>query len=320
MAESGRAFKLVAVMVWLAAAALPAQENPRHAGAGVAKTLSRPDLVLHYVDYGKGEPVLVLMGGPGLSGEGMEPVAQIIARRARAIVPDQRGSGGSIPKTAEAITLEGTLADLEALRQALGIEKWTVWGCSWGGALALEYASKFPSSLKGLVLVGSGPASPAPFGSAFADNMAARMSADDRAAQRYWSQPDVITRDPERAAVEVLRAIIPSQFYDRDKANEAIAVFKPGREHYNPEAAQYLGPAYDRGAAARVAALRTVQIPALIIHGRQDPTPESVAIANHQLLSNSRLVWLDRCGHWPWIEQPEAFEKALFEFLFPQGS
>jgi proline iminopeptidase len=241
MAESGRTFTLLAAIVSLLAAAVPAQENPRLAVAGVAKTLSRPDLVLHYFEYGEGEPVLVLMGGPGLSGEGMEPVAQIIAKRARAIVPDQRGSGGSIPKTAEAITLEGTLADLEALRQALGITKWTVWGCSWGGSLALHYASKFPASLKGLVLVGSGPASPASFGTAFADNMAARMSADDRAAQRYWSQPDVVARDPERAAFEMLRAIIPSQFYDRGKANEAIAAFKPGREHYNPEAEQYLG-------------------------------------------------------------------------------
>jgi pimeloyl-ACP methyl ester carboxylesterase len=42
--------------------------------------------------------------------------------------------------------------------------------------------------------------------------------------------------------------------------------------------------------------------------------PESVALENQKLLK-ARLVWLDRCGHWPWIEQPVALEKALFEFL-----
>ena len=150
--------------------------------------------------------------------------------------------------------------------------------------------------------------------------MAARMTADDRAAQRYWSQPEVVAEDPERAAFEVLRALIPSQFYDRAKANEAIAIFKPGKEYYNPEAEKYLNPAYELGAAARVAALREVQIPALIVHGRQDPMPESVALDNHNLLKGSRLVWLDQCGHWPWIEQPEELEKVLFEFLFPPGS
>jgi pimeloyl-ACP methyl ester carboxylesterase len=70
------------------------------------------------------------MGGPGFSGDGMEPVAQMIAKRGRAIVPDQRGSGGSMPKDAKAITLDATLADLEALRKEIGLEKWTVWGCS----------------------------------------------------------------------------------------------------------------------------------------------------------------------------------------------
>ena len=174
------------------------QETPRRVMSGVAKSLARPDLVLHYFDYGQGESVLVLMGGPGVPGKGMEPVARIIAKRARAIVPDQRGSGASMPKEAEAITLEATLADFEALRKDLALEKWTVWGCSWGGMLALEYASKFPQSLKGLVLVGSGGPSWASFGKAFRDNMAARMTADDRAAQDYWSQPAVVADDPIR--------------------------------------------------------------------------------------------------------------------------
>lgn len=280
-----------------------------------ARTLARPDLVLHYKDYGQGEPVLVLMGGPGFSGEAMEPVARIIAKRGRAIVPDQRGSGGSMPKDPKAITLDATIADLEALRKELGLEKWTVWGCSWGGMMALDYASKSPSSIKGLVLVGSGGASWA-FAKAFSDNMKARMSADDLSAQRYWSQPDVVSKDPTRATIEGMRAILPSQFYDRTKAHEAIAILKAGKEHYNTEAGDHLSPAYEEGALSRIEALRKLNIPALILHGRQDPMPESVALENQKLLKGSRLVWLDRCGHWPWIEQPAAVEKALFEFLF----
>jgi len=312
------AFCLLLIVGLQAETSAPGQE-PRHPlTLGVAKALQRPDLVLHFKDYGQGEPVLVLMGGPGFSGEGMEPVAQIIAKRARAIVPDQRGSGGSIPKTAGAITLDATLADLEVLRSSLGLEKWTVWGCSWGGMLALDYASKFPGSVKGLVLAGSGGTSWASFGKAFSDNMGARMSPDDRAAQRYWSQPAVVANDPPRAAIEGMRAILPSQFYDRAKAQEVIAILKAGSEHYNPEAGDYLIPAYEQGATARIEALGELRIPTLILHGRQDPMPESVALANQALLKGSRLVWLDQCGHWPWIEQPAALEKALFEFLFAE--
>ncbi len=299
----------------LQSAAPAANAKPAPPIVGVAKTLARPDLLLHYKDYGSGEPVLVLMGGPGVPGDGIAPVAGMIGKRARALVPDQRGSGGSIPENAKAITLAATLADFEALRTALGFERWTVWGCSWGGMLALDYAARFPGSIKGLVLVDSGGPSWASFGKAFADNMSARMSADDRAAQRYWSQPEVVAGDPERAAVEVVRAILPSQFYDRTKAQGAIAIFQPGREHFNPQAGERLNPEFEAGAAARVEALRTLDVPALIVHGRQDPMPESVALENHSLLKRSRLVWLDRCGHWPWIEQPEALEKALLDFL-----
>ena len=182
---------------------------------GIMKTLARPDLVLHYREYGQGKAVLILMGGPGFSGEGMEPVAQMIAKKGRAIVPDQRGSGGSIPEDPEAVTLDATVSDFEALREELGLEKWTVWGCSWGGMLAMHYASKFPESIESLILVGSGGTSWASFSKAFADNMAARMSADDQAAVKYWSQPEIVAENPLRAHIERLRAILPSQFYDR---------------------------------------------------------------------------------------------------------
>lgn len=292
-----------------------AESQPPDVGRGIIKTLARPDMIFHYRDYGQGEPVLVLMGGPGFSGEGLEPVALMIAKRGRAVVPDQRGSGGSIPINVKAITLDATLADFEALRQDLSLEEWTVWGCSWGGMLALDYASKFPSSIKGLILVGSGGPSWA-FARAFSDNMEARMSADDRSARRYWSQPDIVAKDPMRAAIEGIRAILPSQFYDRTKAHQAILILRAGKEHYNPEASGQLSPAFEEGAAARIAALKKVDIPALIVHGRQDPVPESVALENQRLLKGSRIVWLDRCGHWPWIEQPAALEKAMFEFLF----
>ena len=306
------AFCAVLGLSFLAQAQAP-QTPP--SSPGKAKTLARPDLVLHYKDYGQGEPVLVLMGGPGVSGEGLEPVAQMIAKRGRAILPDQRGSGASIPEDPKAITLDGTLADLEALRRELGLEKWTVWGCSWGGMLALDYASKFPSSIKGLILVGSGGPSWA-FAKAFSDNMGARMSADDLSAQGYWSRPDVVAKDSVRAGVELIRAILPSQFYDRSKAHEAIAVFKPLKESSNPDSGKYLIPAFEEGAPARIEALKKLAIPALILHGRQDPMPESIALENQRLLKGSRLVWLDRCGHWAWIEQPAAVEKAMFEFLF----
>lgn len=284
---------------------------------GTARTLARPDLVLHYQDFGQGEPVLVLMGGPGMAAEAMEPVAGMIAKRGRAILPDQRGTGKSIPKEAKAITLDATVEDFEALRKHLGIQRWTVLGSSWGGMMALDYTAKRPNSIKGIVLVGSGGASFA--GTRFyAQNRQPRMSEDDRAAEAYWSRPEVVARDPERAAVERMRSWIPAVFYDRTKAPEFIAYLKPGKAYYNTEAGDLLAKEFGQSGKGRIEALSKVDIPALILHGRQDPFPEAIARENNALLKGSRLVWIDRCGHIPWLDQPEAMEKALFAFLFPE--
>jgi proline iminopeptidase len=309
--------RILAVAILAAAQPLQAQTptpKPPPPVAGVAKTLARPDLVLHYADYGQGEPVLLIVGGPGLSGEWLEPVAQVIAKQARAILPDPRGGGKSLPKEDAGITLDATLADFEALRAELGLTSWTVLGHSWGGMLALDYAAKYPASVKALVLLDSGGTSWASMWGPFMDNITSRMTPDERAARQYWSQKEVYDSDPYRAEVEIARYILPAYFYDRAKALPLLAALKAGKEHLNPAAGRLIGE-YDKGAAARVEALGKVDIPTLILHGRQDPMPESVTLENQKLLKGSRLVWLDRCGHNPWLEQPEAMEKALLEFL-----
>jgi proline iminopeptidase len=281
---------------------------------GVAKTLARPDLVLHYKEYGQGEPVLLLAGGPGSPGASIEPLARMVAKRGRALLPDSRGTGQSMPKEDAGITLGATLADFEALRAELGLKSWTVLGFSWGGMLALEYAAKYPGSLKALVLLDSGGTSGASSDRAFVDNLTCRMTTDERAAQRYWSQAEVYKSDPQRAEIELLRCSFPACFYDRTKVLPLLAGLKEGKEHYNTATGR-LAEEYEKDVAARIEALRRVDIRALIIHGRQDPMPESVALENQGLLKASRLVWLDQCGHFSWIEQPEAVEKALLEFL-----
>ena len=55
--------------------------------------------------------------------------------------------------------------------------------------------------------------------------------------------------------------------------------------------------------------------PVLIIQGLQDPIPESTAIQTHAILKHSEVIFLDRSGHFPWLEQPQAFYEHLQSFL-----
>jgi len=102
-----------------------------------------------------GEPWLVLHGGPG-SGCTPSMAAWFDPLLHRAVLPDQRGAGRSRPAgTLRRNTVTALLADLEQLRVALGIERWGVVGGSWGAALALAYADRFPDAVSALVLRGA---------------------------------------------------------------------------------------------------------------------------------------------------------------------
>lgn len=111
---------------------------------------------LHYEQAGNphGKPVVVLHGGPG--GGCDEWYRQFFnPEKYRAILFDQRGAGKSTPS---ASLVDNTtwhlVADIEKLREHLGIDKWVVFGGSWGSTLALAYAETHPDRVKALILRG----------------------------------------------------------------------------------------------------------------------------------------------------------------------
>lgn len=101
-----------------------------------------------------GLPVLFLHGGPGA---GASPSSRRFfdPRGYRIVLFDQRGAGRSTPAgSIEANTTQHLVADIEALRLERGIEKWVVFGGSWGALLALAYAQSHPEHCLGLILRG----------------------------------------------------------------------------------------------------------------------------------------------------------------------
>lgn len=101
-----------------------------------------------------GQPVVVLHGGPG---GGCSPGMRRFfdPDHYRAVLFDQRGCGKSLPNASvESNTTWDLVEDIERIRRALGIRKWTVFGGSWGATLALVYAQTYPESVEALVLRG----------------------------------------------------------------------------------------------------------------------------------------------------------------------
>ncbi|MEO1000121.1 MAG: prolyl aminopeptidase [Pseudomonadota bacterium] len=101
-----------------------------------------------------GVPVVVLHGGPG---GGCSPAMRRFfdPQHYRAVLFDQRGCGRSTPHASvEANTTWDLVADIEAIRERLGIERWIVFGGSWGATLSLLYAQAHPDRVMALVLRG----------------------------------------------------------------------------------------------------------------------------------------------------------------------
>ena len=102
----------------------------------------------------EGAPAVYLHGGPG-GGCSPRMAGFFHPEKWRVILPDQRGCGESAPAAElRENTTWDLVADLEKLRERLGVEKWLVCGGSWGSALALAYAQKHPERTTALVLRG----------------------------------------------------------------------------------------------------------------------------------------------------------------------
>src|SRR5262245_58789065 len=115
--------------------------------------------VLAYEQVGnpEGVPVVYLHGGPG---SGCTPGSRrnFDLRRHRAVLFDQRASGRSRPHACEegvhwaSIDMDHHVADIEQLREHLGIDRWIVFGISWGSVLGMTYAERHPERVRAVVV------------------------------------------------------------------------------------------------------------------------------------------------------------------------
>ena len=268
---------------------------------------------LHYSGAGTGTPIVLLSGGPGLSIDYMLPVAQFLPAGYRSIAFEQRGTGRSRsqPFDPETLTLRTVVEDLEALRMRLQQDRLILLGHSWGGMLAMAYAAAHPDRVERLILVGSGGPT-LEFQQRFGDNIEARLRPQDVELRHHWLTAAKNGVDAAKASIEALRAIMPGYFFERRAGLAFASDLKVG--HLEPDVSARLLAEMRRHYDSREG-LRSLKRPVLILQGHQDPIGEKTAEDIRALIAGSKLVYIDRCGHFPWIEQPEAFRRAIADFL-----
>lgn len=169
-----------------------------------------------------------------------------------------------------------------------GFDKVNVLGNSLGGHIALLYALQRPEKIKSVILTGSSGL----FESAFGTSFPKRGDYDyiKKKTQDTFFDPEVATKE---LVDEVFNTV-----NDRNRAIRVVATAKSAVRHN-------LG---DK--------LHQITAPTLLVWGKQDQvTPAFVGEKFHELIENSKLIFVDNCGHAPMMEHPAVFNQHLEEFL-----
>jgi proline iminopeptidase len=261
-------------------------------------------------------PLVFLHGGPG-SGCSPRHRQLVDPERFRIVLFDQRGCGRSTPRGETAANSTTHLvADIERLREHLGIERWLVFGGSWGSSLALAYCAQHPTACLGTILRGIFLTGRADIDWFFRDAGALRPEA--------WARLVAPLNDAQRAniAEHYLTAV---RAPDRDAAIAAVerwmqwetALSGPGRnppelpplegdavaaalDKYRIQAHYLAHECFIGEDLALKFAAALGEIPTAILHGRQDRVcrPQN-ALKLHHALPGSRLGFIDDAGHNP---------------------
>lgn len=256
---------------------------------------------------GAGPEVVVLHGGPGAHHDYLLPGFDRLATGRTLIYYDQRGGGRSPVPRDVPVGWREQVGDLEGLRGLWGLERLTLAGYSWGGLLALLYALEHPGRVDRLALVSCAPVWRGAR-AAFERRLAGRNAAAEVQAAREEARnagPAGLGEEGYRRRMFELS--VAGYFHDWRQARELTPFRITGRTF--DEVWESLG---DFDLRPRLAALPP--LPAVVLHGEDDPIPLDTAETLAGLL-RAPLHRLPRCGHVPYVEAPEAFVGILDPFL-----
>jgi proline iminopeptidase len=294
--------RLIAVLLLLSATAF---SQPTPATTGIVAT---PEVELAYETYGSvgpATPVIVANGGPGLSHIYMlqNDVWMRLAIHRQIVFYDQRGTGKSKQVKPDANWgMDAQVADMEAVRAKLGFAKFDLVGDSYGGLLAMAYASAHPEHVEKLVL---------------SDSAAPAWKDIVRVLPDVY--PDVLERiaihgplSGTHAADQRIRDHFLMLFYSEANRDAYLAGVKD------------LGSAPEVSAAVQKATstldltpeLPKFKFPTMVITGRFDMNVTPVtAWKIYKAIPGAKFVVFERSGHLPSYEEPDRYVKVLDAFF-----
>lgn len=262
-------------------------------------------------------PLLILHGGPGATHQYLAPLESLARGGRRVIFYDQIGCGRSGGPRDDPNFYDARLFvdELQAVRDALGLERVHLLGQSWGGMLAMQYALDDPAGLASIVVADS-PADMRHW-VAEANRLRADLPADVAATLTAHETAGTTTDPAYAAAVEVFyrRHVCRLAEWPEPFLRSIDAMTNDGFV-YNvmngPSEFHVIGKLKDWTIRDR---LHEIRVPALLLSGAHDEATPAIVGEVAERIPNAAWILFEQSSHTPHLEEPAAFEAAVNGFL-----
>jgi len=260
-------------------------------------------------------PLLCLHGGLGAAHDYLEPLEAMVTTGRRVIFYDQLGNGNSDhPHNPEMWSVNLFVDEVGVVREALGLERVHIFGQSWGGMLAMEYALTQPKGLISLIIANSLASFPQHIEGL--KGLRANLPPEVQAALSKHEAAGT-TDDPvyQEAMMEFSRRHVCrldtwpdclNRSFEKQKNNEVYLTM------IGPKSFDVTGKLKDWNIINR---LKEIRVPTVVIAGRYDGVTLEVAETVHRGIPGSEWVVFENSAHFPHIEETERYMQALEQFL-----
>jgi len=237
-----------------------------------------------YIEVGEGQPIIVLHGlMGGLSN--FDGVTKFFSEKGyKVIIPELPVYSMSLLKT----NVKSFAKYLRDFIEFKGLDNVILLGNSLGGHIGLYHTKMFPEKVKALVITGSSGLYESAMGGGYTKR--SDYEVIKKKAQDVFYDPEIATKEVVDEVYETVN--------DRNKLIKTLAIAKSAIRH---------NMAKD---------LPKMKTPTCIIWGKNDAvTPPEVADEFNELLPDSNLFWIDKCGHAAMMEHPDTFNEILYKWL-----
>lgn len=267
---------------------------------------------LYFKIIGKGDPIVIIHGGPGMNHSYLMPHLKDLSKKYRLVFYDQRASGKSATPSPDSISLKFFTDDLEAIRKDLGVEKLNLLSHSWGALPAVAYGIQYPDKVNKMILCNPTPLS-REFDKEMLENQKKKASGKDSTDRSIIIGSKGFRSGEPDAYKKLLILTFRHSFYD-PKNYSKLQLDLPANYRAASQALM-TGLGKEMEGYNFIEGVKTFSFPVLILHGAADAIPLGASTLAQSKMQKASLQVFNKSGHFIFIDQPGRFNSAVNSFL-----